>query len=261
VTARKDGPSQAVVRTRRLSQQGDVRQHTPSAFGSRTAYQFEKDNYVTLDPEELEAVALDSTRSIEIVQFVPDSEIDELYYNSTYYIAPPEGDYAEEAFAVIREALSEKGMVGIGRVVFGSREHMIAIKPRGKGMVGTTLLYPYEVRKEAEIFDAIPDQKIDPEMVGMAHQLIKSEAGHFEPNKFEDRYDNALREIIDKKMKGATIRAPGASAPAANVVNLMEALKRSIRESAASSERRQPQTNRAPTKKAARSPARSRKAG
>jgi DNA end-binding protein Ku len=240
-------------------------------------YQFDKGQYVQVTREELEAVALDTTRIVEIVSFVPEDEIDELYYNAPYFITPQpedeidelnapyfitpqEEDYANEAFAVIREALNQKGMVAIGRVVFGSREHMVAIKPRGNGMIGMTLHYPYEVRKEKEIFSHIPHLKIDKEMVGMAHQLIKSKEGHFEPDKFEDRYEDAVREILNKKQKGVTTRPAAPVAASGNVVNLMDALKKSLREGA-STARRTPETNRAPAKKATRSSARARKAG
>jgi DNA end-binding protein Ku len=222
-------------------------------------YQFEKGHYVQVTREE-NAVALDTTRVVEIVSFVPEDEIDELYYNAPYFITPQDQDYANEAFVVIREALNEKGMVAIGRVVFGSREHMVAIKPRGNGMVGVTLHYPYEVRKEKEIFGHIPQLKIDKEMIGMAHQLIKSKEGHFEPDKFEDRYEEAVREILNKKQKGVTIRPAAAQAASGNVVNLMDALKKSLREGT-STARRAPETNRAPAKKATRSSARARKAG
>jgi DNA end-binding protein Ku len=223
-------------------------------------YQFEKGQYVTVSPEELEAVVPESTHVLAIVSFVPEDEIDELYFNSPYFITPKEEDYANEAFAVIREALNQKGMVAIGRVVFGSREHMIAIKPRGNGMVGMTLHYPYEVRKEKEIFGHIPHLKIDKEMIGMAHQLIKSKEGHFEPENFQDRYEEAVREILEKKQQGVTIRPAAPAAATGNVVNLMDALKKSLGEGA-SSARRQPETRRTPAKKATRSTARARKAG
>jgi DNA end-binding protein Ku len=163
-------------------------------------YQFEKGQNVQVTPEELDAVALDTTRIIEIVSFVPEDEIDELYFDAPYFITPQDEDYSNEAFAVIREALNQKGMVAIGRVGFGSREHMVAIKPRGNGMVAFT---PYEVRKEKEIFSHIPHLKIDKEMIGMAHQLIKSKEGHFEPEKFEDRYEDAVREILNKKQQAS----------------------------------------------------------
>jgi len=223
-------------------------------------YQFEKGQYVQVTPEELDAVALDTTRIVEIVSFVPENEIDELYFDAPYFITPQDEDYSNEAFAVIREALNQKGMVAIGRVVFGSREHMIAIKPRGNGMVAFTLHYPYEVRKEKEIFGHIPHLKIDKEMIGMAHQLIKSKEGHFEPEKFEDRYEDAVREILNKKQQGVAIRPSAPRAASGNVVNLMDALKKSLTEGS-STARRAPERSREPAKKAARSNARTRKAG
>jgi DNA end-binding protein Ku len=194
------------------------------------AFQFEKDSYVQFEQDELEEIALDTNHTIDIVSFVPDSEIDELYYNTPYYILPGEQDHAAEAFSVIREALNEKGMVGIGRVVFGSREHMIALRPRSKGMVGTTLLYPYELKKEAPLFAEIPNIKIDREMLGMAHQIMKGKQGHFQPEKFEDRYETALRELVAKKQKGAVIHSEAPAKAATNVVNLMDALRKSLAE-------------------------------
>ncbi len=223
-------------------------------------YKVDKDTYVTLEPEELEALALDTTHAISIEQFVPEAEIDELYYGEPYYVMP-EGEYGEEAFAVLREAISEKDMVAIGRVVFRSREHMVAIKPRGKGMVLTTLLYPYEVRKPEKYFNEIGDQQIDKEMVAMAHQLIKSKTGHFAPDQFEDRYESALRDIIEKKMKGAKITPAKSREATTNVVNLMDALKKSIADGGSNARRPRPASSRTPTKKPARSAARSRKAG
>jgi Ku protein len=223
-------------------------------------YQVEKGKYVTLEPDELEAVALETTHAISIEQFVPEAEIDELYYGEPYYVMP-DGDYGEEAFAVLREAISEKGMVAIGRVVFRSREHMVAIKPRGKGMVLTTLLYPYEVRKPEQYFDDISNQKIDKEMVEMAHQLIKSKTGHFAPDEFEDRYETALRDIIDKKLKGAKLTPAKPIKTESKVVNLMDALKKSIAEGGSNARRARPVQSRAAAKKPARSTARARKAG
>jgi DNA end-binding protein Ku len=225
-------------------------------------FQFEKDNYVTIDKDELDAIALDSNKTVEIVSFVPESEIDGLYYNEPYYIAPPSEDHAEEAFAVIREAMSEKGMVAIGRVVLGSREHMIAIQPRGKGLIRTTLLYPYEVRREKDVFGAIPELKFDREMIDMAHQLMKSKQGHFQPEKFEDRYESALRDLVTKKQKGATLKASAPGKASSNVIDLMAALKASLSDRGASNPRRErPVAERTPAKKAVRSNARTRKAG
>jgi DNA end-binding protein Ku len=122
-------------------------------------YEVGKGDYIELDPEELEAVAIDSKRTIDIDEFVPKEEIDELYLNSPYYIAP-DGEVGQQAFAVIREAINKEGMVAIGKVVFTSREHIIALEARSKGLLGITLRYPYEVRNEADYFDEIPDRSV-----------------------------------------------------------------------------------------------------
>jgi DNA end-binding protein Ku len=151
-------------------------------------------------------------------------------------------------------------MVGIGRVVFGSREHMIALRSRGKGLVGTTLLYPYELKKEAPLFSEIPDIKIGREMIGMAHQLMKSKQGHFEPEGFDDRYEVALRELVEQKQKGVTVRGKAPAAATSNVVNLTDALKKRLREGG-STERRKTTRERATAAKPSRSTARARKAG
>ena len=150
-------------------------------------YQVGKGEYLQLDPEELEAIAIESKRTIEIDEFVPRKEIDELYQNNPYYIVP-DGEVGQQAFAVIREAIRQEGMVAIGKVVFTSREHIIALEARGKGMMGMTLRYPYEVRKEDEYFDDIPDEKIPKDMLELASHIVESKAGHFKPEKFEDQH-------------------------------------------------------------------------
>src|SRR5262249_53553967 len=126
-------------------------------------YEVGKGEYIEIEPEELEAVAIESKRTIEIDEFVPKNEIDELCLNSPYYIVP-DGEVGQQAFAVIREAIKREGMVALGKVVFTSREHVISLEPRGKGLLGITLRYPYEVRKEDEYFDEIPDEKIPKDM-------------------------------------------------------------------------------------------------
>jgi DNA end-binding protein Ku len=148
-------------------------------------YQVGKGEYLQLEPEELEAIAIESKRTIEIDEFAPRKEIDELYQNNPYYIVP-DGEVGEQAFAVIREAIRQEGMVAIGKVVFTSREHIIALEARGKGMMGMTLRYPYEVRKEDEYFDDIADEKIPKDMLELASHIVASKAGHFKPEKFED---------------------------------------------------------------------------
>ena len=152
-------------------------------------YQVGKGEYLQLEPEELEAIAIESKRTIEIDEFVPRKEIDELYQNNPYYIVP-DGEVGQQAFAVIREAIRQEGMVAIGKVVFTSREHIIALEARGKGMMGMTLRYPYEVRKEDEYFDDIEDEKIPKDMLELATHIVASKAGHFEPERFEDQYED-----------------------------------------------------------------------
>jgi DNA end-binding protein Ku len=130
-------------------------------------YEVSKGDYLELAPEEFEALALDSTRTIDIDEFVPRSEIDELYMRDPYYLIP-DGEVGQEAFAVIREAIKKEGMVALGRVVFTSREHVIMLEARGKGLMGVTLRYPYEVRKEDDYFGELPDQKVSKDMLDLA---------------------------------------------------------------------------------------------
>jgi DNA end-binding protein Ku len=189
-------------------------------------YEVGKGQYIEIEPEELEAVAIESKRTIDIDEFVPKDEIDELYLNSPYYIAP-DGDVGQQAFAVIREAIRKEGMVAVGKIVFTSREHIIALEPRGKGLLGVTLRYPYEVRKEGEYFDDIPDEKIPKDMLDLASHIVKTKEGHFDPSRFDDRYEDALNELLKKKQEGKPIERPERREPT-NVVNLMDALRRSL---------------------------------
>ena len=189
-------------------------------------YEVDKGEYIELDPEELDAVAIESKRVIDIDQFVPKDEIDELYLNNPYYIVP-DGEVGQQAFAVIREAIRKEGMVALGKVVFTSREHVVAVEARGKGLLGVTLRYPYEVRKEDEYFDDIPDEKVPKDMLELAAHIIETKAGHFEPRKFDDRYEEALKDLIRKKQAGERIERPERREPA-KVINLMDALRRSV---------------------------------
>lgn len=129
---------------------------------------------------------------------MPRNEIDDLYFNNPYYIIP-DGEVGRQAFAVIREAIKKEGMVAIGTVMFTSREHIIAFEARGKGLLGVTLRYPYELRKEAEYFDEIPDEKVPKDMLDLATHIVETKAAHFDPAKFEDHYENALMELLKKK--------------------------------------------------------------
>jgi DNA end-binding protein Ku len=225
-------------------------------------YELAKGEYIELEPEELEAVAVESKHVIDIEQFVPRSEIDELFMRDPYYLVP-DGEVGQQAFAVIREAIHKEGMVALGKVVFTSREHIIALEARGKGMVGVTLRYPYEVRKEDEYFDTIEDQKIPKDMLDLALHIVESKAGHFKPAEFKDDYEDALKDLLRKKQKGEKIERPQERAPS-NVINLMDALRQSVKTGGKSSGGRArqaaPQTSarasKPPAKKAARSPAR-----
>jgi DNA end-binding protein Ku len=188
-------------------------------------YEVRKGRYVEITDDELEAVAIESTHTIEIDQFVPKSEIDELYWNIPYYIAP-EGEVGQQAFAVINGAIKKKDMVALGHVVLTTREHVIAVEPRGKGMLGVTLRYPYEIRNAAHYFNEIPDEKVPKDMLDLAVHIVETKAGHFEPEKFEDHYENALKELIKKKQRGEKIEKPK-ERPRAEVISLMDALRQS----------------------------------
>jgi DNA end-binding protein Ku len=216
------------------------------------AYQISKGKYVEITDEDLEAVAVESTRTIEIDKFVPRQEIDDLYNIRPYFIAP-EGKIGAEAFVTIREVIQATNKVAIGRLVLTTREHMIALEPRGKGIMGTLLRYPYEVRDAADYFNDIPNIKIEKEMLDLAKHIVETKSGHFEPEKFEDRYEAALREVIDRKAAGEKITAPKRIEDQSNVISLMDALKRSV-----AAEGRE--EHKAARKSAAKRPARTTKA-
>src|ERR671913_1882175 len=189
-------------------------------------YQVSKGRYIEITDEDLEAVSVESTRTIDIDQFVPREEIDDVYNIRPYYIAP-EGKVGAEAFVTIREAIASTGKVALGRIVLSTREHVIMLEARGKGLMGTLLRYPYEVREDTEYFEDIPNIKIEKEMLDLAKHIVQTKSGHFEPDKFEDRYETALRELINKKAKGEKIEAKRPERPS-NVINLMDALKQSL---------------------------------
>ncbi len=227
-------------------------------------YELAKGEYIELDPQELDAVAIESKHIIDIDEFVPRSEIDGLYLRDPYFIVP-DGDVGQQAFAVIREAIRNEGMVALGKVVFTSREHIIALEARGKGMVGVTLRYPYEVRNEDEYFDGIEDEKIPKDMLDLAVHIVETKTGHFKPAAFKDDYEDALKDLLRKKQKGEKIERPKESAPS-NVINLMDALRQSLKgggsapRPAARSSGRAAKPAKSGAKKTARSNARHKKA-
>ena len=221
-------------------------------------YEVAKGEYIELEPGELEAVAIESKRVINIDEFVPRQEIDELYLRDPYYIVP-DGEVGQQAFAVIREAIRKEGMVAIGKIVFTSREHVIALEPRGKGMLGVTLRYPYEVREEKDYFDTIEDEKIPKDMIDLAVHIVETKAGHFKPQQFKDEYEDALKDLLRRKQKGEKIERPKERAPS-NVINLMDALRQSLKAGGSSARRSASRPSARAAKKPARAHARHKKA-
>ena len=219
-------------------------------------YQYEKGSYVLLDDDELEAVKLESKKTLELTQFVDAHEIDPLYYEKPYYVVPAD-DLAEEAFVVLREALRDTKKVGLGQLAMRGKEYIISLKPCGRGILMETLRYADEVNKAQGYFHDIGDAKPDPELLELAETLIDKKTAKFDPSKFHDRYIDALHELIEKKRKskGAKIEAEDEPAPSrgSNVVDLMAALKKSIEKPGAA---KKPAAKKAPAKKAA--PARKR---
>ncbi|WP_315765779.1 MULTISPECIES: Ku protein [unclassified Bradyrhizobium] len=190
-------------------------------------YKVDTDTYIEVTKDELDEVALESTHTIEIDEFVPRSEIDNRYLIRPYYLVP-DGKVGHDAFAVIRETISSMNKVAIGRIVLTNREHIIALEPLGKGLMGTLLRYPYEVRNEQDYFDDIQDVKITKDMLDLAKHIVERKSAEFEPEKFEDHYETALIDLINKKRSGMTITAKAAPKTSGNVINLMDALKRSL---------------------------------
>jgi len=180
-------------------------------------YEVAKGEYVEVTDDELASVALESTKTIDIDEFVS---------IRPYYIAP-DGKVGQDAFVVIRDVIEQMKMVAIGRVVLTSREHIIAISPRGKGLMGTLLRFPYEVRDAGEFFDDIPNVKLTKDMMELARHIVETKKGHFKPQEFEDHYEHAVRDLIEKKAKGIKIEAPKFE-PTGKVINLMDALRRSV---------------------------------
>ncbi|MDB5543315.1 MAG: Ku protein [Hyphomicrobiales bacterium] len=189
-------------------------------------YEIAKGEYVPVTDEELADVALESTHTIEIEQFAPRSEVDEVFYDSHYFIAPDD-KVGEEAFAVIREAMKKRNVVGLARVVLFRRERILMIEPRGKGLMATTLRYDYEVRSEDAYFEEIEDAPVAKEMLDLANHIIDTKKGKFDPATFKDRYQDAVVELIRAKRAGKPIEAPR-PAKSGNVINLMDALRRSV---------------------------------
>jgi DNA end-binding protein Ku len=194
-------------------------------------YEVDDDTYVLLEPEEIDAIKLESKRTIDLVQFVDAKDIDYRYFERPYYIVPSD-ELAAEGYVVIRDALRKTGKVGLAQITIAGREWLVAVAPLEDGMVMEMLRYADELRNPVEYFDDVPSTKPDKEMVELAVQLIEKKSGAFDAGKFKDHYATALRELVQDKLKGRRIVAPSEDARPSgpNVVDLMEALKRSVGE-------------------------------
>ena len=225
-------------------------------------YEISKGSYVPIDKDELDAVQLESNHTIDIDNFVPREEIDRRYLDHPYYMVP-DGKAGIEAFAVIRDAMKDQDRVALGRVVLANRERIVAIEPLGKGLLATTLRYASEVRDEADYFEKIKAPRTSKDMIDLAIHILESKASHFNPEKFKDKYENALKTLVKRKASGKTIKQPEPEAKPDNVINLMDALKQSLKARPSSSRatrRSRTTSSRRTAKKARRSTARHRKA-
>jgi DNA end-binding protein Ku len=235
-------------------------------------YEVSKGHYVLLDEEEIDKVKLESKKTLDLVQFVDDDDIDPVYFEKPYYVVPAD-DLAEEAYVVLRDALRDSGKVGIGQLAMRGQEYVVALKPHDRGMILETLRYAEEVNKPSAFFRDIGDHKPDPDLLDMAEMLIERKAGEFNPAEFHNRYVDALRKLIEEKQrkKGEkVIQDPDADTPpprGSNVIDLMAALKKSLGEDKRSGKgREEPKraaakkapTKRATAKKESKAPARKR---
>jgi DNA end-binding protein Ku len=189
-------------------------------------YEVSKGEYILLTDEEIKSVKLESTKTIDIERFVPGDEIDRIYWENPYYLAP-DGKLAQEAFGVIRTALEKSGQIALGRIVMATRERILALEPRGKGILAYTIRSDAEVRQPDEIFSGISDAKPDAAMIAIAEKIIEQQEGPFDPSQFVDRYEEALKALIADKQKGhkpAKVAEPDDT----NVVDLMSALRASL---------------------------------
>jgi DNA end-binding protein Ku len=197
-------------------------------------YEYAKNAYIAVDDAELDAIAVESTHTIEIDRFVPRDQIDARYLDTPYYITP-NGGVGLEAFAVIREAMRGKDMVGLGRVVLSKRERVITLEPWGRGLIATTLRYPYEIRNADEYFEDIPDLTVQPELLTLADHIVNSKTADFEPAQFVDRYEAALVDMLTKKQVGVVVSREPALPQPRNVVSITDALRQSIAQEQATS--------------------------
>jgi len=213
----------------RLRQQliDDVTREPVDPEDKGRGYEYAKNAYLMVEDEEIDAVEIESTHTLEIDRFVPRKQIDERYLDSAYYIVPDD-KVGQEAFAVIREAMRGKEMAALGRLVLAKRERVIMLQPWDKGIMATTLRYAYEVRKADDYFDEIPSIKVAGEMLKLAEHILETKAADFDPTTFVDHYEEAVVEMLKKKQAGIVLPKERPAPAAHNVVNLMDALRRSV---------------------------------
>lgn len=189
-------------------------------------YKLDNDSYVQVEDEDFDKVALESTHTIDIESFVNRDEVDALYLDESFFLVPND-KVGVEAFAVIREAMKDKGMVGLARVVLYRREQVLMLEPRGKGIVATAIRFANEVRDPEEYFEDVPDVKVSDDMLKLAEHILDTKKAEFDPTQFEDHYETALAELIAAKQAGRKPQAAPTAQPS-NVINLMDALRRSV---------------------------------
>jgi len=215
-------------------------------------YQVGKGEYLLVEDEELEKIKIESSHTIDIGSFVPRSEIDDRYLSSSYYIAPTD-KVGQEAFVVVRDAMRDRDMVALGRIVLARREHVVMLEPFDKGILATTLRYAYEVRDQAAYFEDIEEVKLPDEMKDLASHIVETKSGHFEPTDYEDHYETAVVELIRQKQAGRPVEPEKPVEEQPRVINLMDALRASvegdIKKKPAATRRQSRRTTTAKTKK------------
>jgi DNA end-binding protein Ku len=205
----------------------DVTREPVESEDKARGYEYAKNQYILVEDEELEAIEVESTHTIEIDSFVPAAQIDERYLDSPYYITPND-QVGLDAFSVIREAMRAKKLAALARVVLARRERVIMLQPWDRGLLGTTLRYPYEIRDAKDYFDDIADVKLAPDMLKLAEHILATKESEFDPAKFADRYEEAVVEMLKRKQAGMPARRDQPAPQPANVINLMDALRKSI---------------------------------
>lgn len=210
-------------------------------------YEYSKDKYVLLEPDELKELRLESSKTFSVVQFADRNEIDAIYFDDPFFVAP-DGEAAQEPFAVIRDSLRAARKVGLGQIVVGGRERIAALQPCGKGMLLETLRYAEDIKKASEFFSGVDAVAVDKDQLALAKQLIAQKSAPFDPDKFKDHYEDAVRDLIARRMKGKRVHIDAESKKGGEVIDFMEALRRSLGK-AGSSRKAEPSKGRKPARK------------